>query len=200
MDSVDDFADLPILDLAEQPMQMDAKQTQSQKFLELAQNLKQLPLGKGRQVAKLARKDVPLDVIAERVDKPVEEVAPLVKTVKALPAEEQRPFAQFIGNSDRSVFDLEQGLQLLHDELASMLKLVEHNDEIKLQTLAEMRQLFKLAKEVMRDVTYLERIKKRHEEDMQIVLEHLGRLNPEVAAELFKALETERAKRKLLGG
>lgn len=200
MDSIDDFADLPITDLAEQPMQLDSQQTRSQKFLELAQSLKQLPLGKGRQVTKLARQDVPVTVIAEKVNKPVEEVIPLVKATQALPVEEQRPFAQFIGNSDRSVFDLEQGLQVLHDELASMLKIVEHNDEIKLQTLAEMRQLFKLAKDVMRDATYLERIKKRHEEDMTLVLQHLDRLNPEVAAELFKALETERAKRKLLGG
>jgi hypothetical protein len=200
MDHVDDFADLPIADLAEQPMQLDAQQHRNQKFLELAQGLRQLPLGKGRQVAKLAQTGQSLPVIAEKVDKPIEEVAPLVKAVKALPAEEQRPFAAFVGQADRSVFDLEQGLQVLHDELAAMLKLVEHNDEIKLQTIAEMRQLFKLAKDVMRDATYLERIKKRHEEDMALVLQHLDRLNPEVAAELFKALEAERAKRKLLGG
>jgi hypothetical protein len=192
----DDFSDLPLEDISEQmSLKPNKKQLQEKQFRQSLENVspKALSLDNGRKILEQSQKG---RSFSGNTGLEKSEAESLAKAVDAQPPDEQRAFRSF---SKQSVFDLESGLQTLFEEVQDLLNYVHNNPEFRLGAVGEMRQLYKLAKDVMRDVAYVERERKKHEEDLQIVLEELNKLDPLVASRLFKAIEQRKSQRRIIG-
>lgn len=198
---VDDFEDLPTLEVgAGMELTPSVEQQRAGRMREVLEkaNNKALTLGKGRQITTLANQGLSAPAIADKTGLTPAEVRETTSALAELAPEEQKQLGRFT-LPKVSVFDLYDRIQELYDDLKSTMKFMD-DAEVKLGYFAELRQLFKLAKDVLQDVTFKKQQEQEREEEIQLILSHLEDLEPAKATALFKAIREHRERRKILGG
>lgn len=198
---VDDFSDTPTLEVGAGmtvvPSEDQVKANKMRLILEQASS-KALSLGKGRQITTMANQGVPATVIAEKTGLTPAEVKQTNTAFGDLVPEDQRELKKY-DIPRRSVFDLYARLEEHMTDLEDTMKFMD-DPELKLGYFGQKLQLFKLSKDVMQDVAFKKKEEAEREEEIQLILGFLERLDPGMANELFKAIKELRERRKILGG
>lgn len=188
----DDYSDLPLDAIGAEGFKPAPKPRESA-MASFQSQLSQIGakpglLGKGRAIVGLHEAGKSDHAIAKKVGLSQAEVASVTSTYQQLetPAE-KKVFKQNVPNRD-SVFNLEVRLQELYEHVIEMLDLAD-DFESRLGVVSEIRQLYKLAKEVLQDVTFKERDNKKKKEETDLILAAVSRLEPAHAATLFKDIQ-----------
>lgn len=203
MPDVDDFSNLPLDELADDlevfPSEDDEKEQRLRSVLEKA-NPKSILLGKGKVIASAAAKAKPIDVIASRVDLSPDEVRPLAEAVATMDPGDQKHLQQTLTPGNHSVFDLDQQLQILCNEIVEMNKILDVESELRVPLFGTRLQVLKLAMTYMKEAEFMKKLQADHEEEMAVVLEELRNLDAAAANKLFARLEERKRQKRILTG
>lgn len=198
---IDDFDDLPTKELGAglevMPSEAEEKTARFRAMVAQASPKAAGVLGSGKQILRLADQGMPPATIAEKTGLTVPEVKSVTESYQDLDAGEKKDFKKFDDLSKNSVFNLYHQLQKQLEDLNADLKFLD-DPELKIGFYAEKRQLFKLAKDVLQDVTFKKQQEEAREAELQIVLKFIDRIDTKLANELFKELREHRARQNLL--
>jgi hypothetical protein len=197
----DDFSDTDTYEvgigMTLTPSAEQAKAARMRDILEKASGKAQM-LGRGKQIAQGHDRGLPATVIAEQTGLTPAEVREVTKPYSELDASEQKQF-QKMTLPKSSVFDLHSRVQELFDDIKDAMKFMD-DPELKLGYFGELRQLFKLAKDVLQDVTFKKQQEEEREEETQLILDQLNQLDPKMASQLFAAIRTHRERKRVIKG
>lgn len=196
---VDDFSELPIEDIAdaETVAAAAAERAQAKAKLDVLKSISPLAMSQGRKILDLSESGRSVKRIGELTELDPSEVQAVIDAPKALPTLPQRQEVKAVIKN--SVFNMEERLQELFDNVNSLLELSEHKHEMRLGAASEMRQLLKLAKDTMKDASFIEGIKRDHREEIELILQAYDLLAPDVGRQLRANIEEKRATRRSLG-
>ncbi len=197
---VDDFSELPVDDIADaEQVALDREvQAKAKAKLDILKTISPQAMGQGRKILDLSDQGRSIKRIADLTELEPEEVQAVVDAPRAMPTYQQRQDVK--ATVRNSVFDMESRLQELFDNVNGLLELSEHKHEMRLGAASEIRQLLKLAKDTMKDEAFIDEIKRKHREEIELVLKALDRVTPEVSKALRADIDEQRARRKSLGG
>ncbi len=197
---VDDFSELPVDDIADaEQVALDREvQAKAKAKLDILKTISPQAMGQGRKILDLSDQGRSIKRIADLTELEPEEVQAVVDAPRAMPTYQQRQDVK--ATVRNSVFDMESRLQELFDNVNGLLELSEHKHEMRLGAASEIRQLLKLAKDTMKDAAFIDEIKRKHREEIELVLKAFDRVTPEVSKALRADIDEQRARRKSLGG
>ena len=155
-------------------------------------------LGRGKQIVTAHDRGLPATVIAEQTGLTPAEVRDVTKPYDALEPAEQKQF-QKAALPRNSVFDLYVRLQELFDDIKDAMKFMD-DPELKLGYFGELRQLFKLSQSVMADVAFKKKQEEDREEEVDLIMEHLSRIDAKAATALFQAIKEHRERKRIISG
>lgn len=99
-----------------------------------------------------------------------------------------------------SVFDLESVMEDLYVRAKNLLSQVDGKDEVQTMALGELRQIAKLSMDVMKNAAYINGIKKKHEGEIQLIIQAIAAVDPKKSREIQLAIADLRQKQRDFGG
>jgi hypothetical protein len=185
---IDDFDDLPTRELGQglelTPSAEDEKSARLRSMVAAA-SPKAIGLGKGKQIMSLVDAGETPQAIAKQTGLTVREVESVAQPYAQMSGSDKAEVQRFEALEKNSVFNLMIRLQEQFTDLIADMKFID-DPELKIGYYAERRQLYKLAKDILQDVTFKEQQEREREEELQIVLKFIDRLDPKMANELYK--------------
>lgn len=151
-------------------------------------------LNLGPRIVELKRKGWSVEGIAEHFGLDRHLVGEWWKTFNGMTPRQRQVYSEVAVKND--IFNTTAAIQNSFEQLNEMSDSIKENPELWIMYRGEIRQHLKFAADLIKTVD----IEKRRQEEMDIVIEEIRSIAPEVAIKVLKRIQAVRATRGVLGG
>lgn len=149
-------------------------------------------LGMGPEILKMKKLGYSAAKIAQVLGLNVDSTRRWIRNFNALTPSQKKEQIKIM--EENSVFNLKDQLEKIYKQTSDMAKLCENNPDTYVKYLAEQRQMVKLAADIVEKVERLN-IQKQ---TIQIILNCIARVDPEIRRQIMKELESVKELRGLI--
>lgn len=141
-------------------------------------------LGLGPEIVKLKLMGMSGTKIAQMLALNPDTTRRWIRNFNALTATQKKEYLKLM--EENSVFNLKDQLEKIYSQTEKMAKLVEDNPQLYVKYMSEQRQMVNLAAEILEKVERLNTQK----ETVRIILEAIGRADPEIRISIMRELNS----------